>query len=185
MSDVLINALKEKMDKALESLHYEFSGLRTGRASINLLDPIKIEAYGSTMPMNQVGTVNAPEARMLVVQVWDKSLVSATEKAIRESDLGLNPVTEGQTIRIPLPQLSKERREELVKVAGKYAEQARVSVRNVRRDGMDSLKKMEKEEGLSEDDKHRMSDKIQDLTDGYIKKVDDHLSTKEKDILQV
>ena len=185
MSDALIKSLKEKMDKALEALHHEFSGLRTGRASINLLDPIKIEAYGSSMPLNQVGTVNAPEPRMLVVQVWDKSLVSATEKAIRESDLGLNPITDGQMIRIPLPQLTKERREELVKVASKYAEQARVSVRNVRRDGMDAIKKMEKEDGLAEDDKHRLSDKIQHLTDDYIKKVDEHFATKEKDILQV
>ncbi len=185
MSDQLLNPLKAKMEKAMEALAHEFSGLRTGRASVNLLDPIKVDAYGSLMPLNQVGTVNCPEPRMLTVQVWDKSMVSATEKAIRESDLGLNPMAEGQLIRVPLPQLSKERREELVKVAKTYAEQARVSIRNVRRDGMDTLKKMEKDDGLSEDDKHRLSDKVQNLTDQYIKKVDELTASKEADILLV
>ena len=185
MSDDLLKDLKTRMEKAISALKHELSGLRAGRASVNLLDPIRIQAYGNPLPLNQVGTVNVPESRMLTVQVWDKNLVQATEKAIRESDLGLNPSTEGQVIRIPLPQLSKERREELVKIAGKYGEQARVSVRNVRREGMDLLKKMEKEESLSEDEKRRLSDKIQTLTDDYIKCADDTLASKEKDILQV
>lgn len=185
MSKILLDSLEEKMEKSLAALHHEFSGLRTGRASPTMLDPIKVEAYGSSMPLNQVGTVNAPEPRLLTIQVWDKGLVQSTEKAIRESDLGLNPMSEGQIIRIPIPQLSGERREEIVKVAGKYAEQARVSVRNARRDGMDTLKKLEKDEGLSEDEKHRLADKIQTLTDDYIKKIDEALSSKEKDITQV
>lgn len=185
MSQNVLKTLKERMDKAMDAFHHELSGLRTGRASANLLDPIQVPAYGALLPMNQVGTVNVPEPRMLTVQVWDQKLVQATEKAIRESDLGLNPISEGAIIRIPLPQLSKERREELVKIAGKYAEQARVSVRNARREGMDILKKMEKENALSEDERHRLSDKIQDLTDDYIKKVDEIFVNKEKDILQV
>lgn len=185
MSEAFLSSVKDRMEKALEALKKEFGGLRTGRASVNLLDPIKVEAYGSSMPISQVGNINIPEPRMLTIQVWDKALVQATEKAIRESDLGLNPMSEGQTIRIPMPQLSQERREELVKVAAKYAEQARVAVRSARRDGMDTLKKMEKEESLSEDDKHRISDRIQHLTDDYVKKVDEALVKKEEDIRRV
>lgn len=177
--------LKGRMDSSLDLLKKEFGGLRTGRASPSLLDPIQIDAYGSKMPMNQVGNVSAPEARLLSVQVWDAGLVQSVEKAIRESDLGLNPSVEGSTIRIRLPELSTERRQELIKVAGKYAEQAKVAIRNIRRDGMDKLKKQEKDSEISEDDMHRQSDEVQKLTDSYVKKIDDLLEVKEKDILQV
>lgn len=175
------NDIKRRMDGAVEVLAKEFGGLRTGRASVSFLDPIMVDAYGSKMPLNQVGTVTIPEPRMLAVQVWDNSLVKATEKAIRDSGLGLNPMPEGQTIRIPLPDLSEERRKELQKVAGKYAEAARVSVRNVRRDGMDAIKKG----GASEDLQKNQSDDVQKLTDEAIKKIDAMLSDKEKDIMKV
>lgn len=184
MSDQILQLLRDKMNKTLEALTTEFSGLRAGRASSALLDCVRVDAYGNVMPLNQVGTVSVADARLLLVQVWDRSLVKPTEKAIRESGLGLNPMVEGQTIRVPLPPLSQDRREELVKVAHKYAEQGRVSIRNTRREGMDSLKKMEKS-SLSEDDKHRISDKIQNITDEYIKKIDEVLASKEKDILQI
>ena len=177
--------LSRRMDGALESLRKEFAGLRTGRASANLLEPITVDAYGNHMPLNQVGTIGVPEPRLLTVQVWDRSLVKATEKAIRESGLGLNPQTEGQTIRIPVPDLSQERRRELSKVAHKYAEQAKVAVRNVRRDGMDALKKAEKAGEISEDDLKSRSDKIQAMTDAHIKKIDEALAAKEKEIMQV
>jgi ribosome recycling factor len=177
--------LKRRMDGAVESLHKEFSGLRTGRASANLLDPVVVDAYGSKMPLNQVGTVNVPEARLLVVQVWDAGLVKAVEKAIRDAGLGLNPQPDGGTIRIPIPDLNEERRQELTKVAGKYAEQARVAVRNVRRDGMDSLKKAEKDGEMSEDEQKRESDEVQKMTDQAIAKIDSMLSDKEKDIMTV
>jgi ribosome recycling factor len=175
------NDIKRRMDGAVDVLAKEFLGLRTGRASVNLLDPITVEAYGSKMPLNQVGTVTAPEPRMLAVQVWDNSLVKATEKAIRDSGLGLNPMPEGSTIRIPLPELSEERRKELQKVAGKYSEAARVSVRNVRRDGMDAIKKG----GAPEDIQKFQSDEVQKLTDEVIKKIDTMLADKEKDIMKV
>lgn len=184
MSDQILQLLRDKMNKTLEALTTEFSGLRAGRASSALLDCVRVDAYGNVMPLNQVGTVSVADARLLLVQVWDRSLVKPTEKAIRESGLGLNPMVEGQTIRVPLPPLSQDRREELVKVAHKYAEQGRVSIRNTRREGMDSLKKMEKS-SFSEDDKHRISDKIQNITDEYIKKIDEVLASKEKDILQI
>lgn len=174
-----------RMEGALEVLNREFSGLRTGRASINLLDPIKIDVYGSLMPINQVGTVGAPEARLLTVQVWDKSLVKHVEKAIRDSGLGLNPAVDGQLLRIPLPPLSEERRQELAKIAGKYAEEGRISVRNVRRDGMELFKKLEKDGEISEDEHHRLSQEMQKITDAHIKKIDDTLAAKQKDILQV
>lgn len=177
--------LKRRMDGAIENLKKEFAGLRTGRASVNLLDPVQVEAYGSKMPINQVGNVNAPEARLLTVSVWDASMTSAVEKAIRNSGLGLNPQAEGTLIRIPLPDLNEERRAELTKVAGKYAENARISVRNVRRDGMDALKAMEKDGEISEDDHKRMSDDVQKLTDAKVKTIDDMLSDKEKDIMTV
>lgn len=173
------------MDGALDVLKDEFGGLRAGRASTSLLEPLQIEAYGSKMPMNQVGTVSAPEPRLLTVQVWDNGLVSSVEKAIRESDLGLNPQTEGQVIRVPIPELDEERRRDLVKVAHKYAEQARVAVRNVRRDGMENLKKLEKEGEISKDEHHAWAEDIQEITDGHIKTIDDSLETKEKEIMQV
>jgi len=180
-----VASLQKRMDGAFETLKKEFSGLRTGRASPSLLDPIKVSAYGQDMPINQVGTINVPEPRMLSVQVWDRSQVQAVDKAIRAAGLGLNPVVEGTLIRIPLPELSTERRQELSKIAHKYAEQARVAVRNVRRDGMDMLKKMEKDRKLSEDDHRLWSEEVQKMTDGEIKKIDDMLAAKEKDILKV
>lgn len=177
--------LKRRMEGAVDNLYKEFGGLRTGRASANLLEPVNVEAYGSKMPLNQVATVSVPESRLLSVQVWDAGLVKATEKAIRDSGLGLNPQPEGTTIRIPIPDLNEERRAELSKIAGKYAESARVSVRNVRRDGMDALKKMEKDGEISEDELKRSSDEVQKLTDEKIQKIDTMLSEKEKDIMQV
>lgn len=177
--------LDRRMEGAVDNLKKEFSGLRTGRASVNLLDPIVVEAYGSKMPLVQVGSINAPEPRMLTVQVWDQSMVGAVEKAIRNSGLGLNPMPEGNVIRIPLPELNEERRIELTKVAGKYTEAARVSIRNVRRDGMDALKKMENDKEISEDDHKRMSDEVQKLTDKKIETVDSLLADKEKDIMAV
>ncbi|WP_446719485.1 ribosome recycling factor [Inquilinus sp. OTU3971] len=173
------------MAGALESLRKDLAGLRTGRASISLLEPITVDVYGAQMPLNQVGTIGVPEPRMLTVSVWDRSAVKAVEKAIRDSGLGLNPQTEGQTVRVPLPELSEERRRELTKVAGKYAEAARVAVRNVRRDGMDALKRAEKDHEISEDEHKRQADKIQALTDARIREIDDVAAQKEKEILQV
>ena len=185
MADPDIKDLKRRMDGAIEALRREFAGLRTGRASIGLLEPITVPAYGAAMPLNQVATISVPEPRMITVQVWDRSLAGAVEKAIRESDLGLNPAAEGQMIRVPIPMLSEERRAELSKVAGKYAEQARVAVRNVRRDGMDNLKRMEKEHEISEDEHHLWSDEIQEMTDAHIKLIDESLAQKEEEIMQV
>lgn len=185
MANMDIKDLQRRMDGALQALHREFGGLRSGRASASLLEPITVDAYGSQMPMNQVGTIGAPEPRLLTVQVWDKSLVKATEKAIRESDLGLNPQTEGNVIRVPIPSLSEERRAELKKVASRYAEQARVAVRNVRRDGMDHLKKMEKDNDISKDEHRSMADEIQKMTDKHISEIDKLFATKEKEIMQV
>jgi ribosome recycling factor len=182
MATTLINDIKRRMDTAIEALQKDFSGLRTGRASINLLDPIKVDAYGSLMPLAQTASVSAPEARLLVVSVWDKGLVKNVEKAVRESDLGLNPMTEGQTIRIHLPELNQERRNELSKIATKYAENGRVAVRNVRRDGMEALKKMEKDKQISEDEHRKYSDDVQKITDDHIKKIDELLATKDKEI---
>lgn len=177
--------LKRRMNGAIESLKSDYAGLRTGRASASLLDPIVVDAYGSKMPMSQVGNVSVPEPRMLSVQVWDASLVGAVEKAIRESRLGLNPVTEGQTLRIPLPELTEDRRKELTKVAHDYAEQAKIAVRNVRRDGMETLKKMEKASQISEDDMHSQSDEVQKLTDSMVKLIDEAAAAKDADIMQV
>lgn len=177
--------IERRMDGAVDNLKKEFSGLRTGRASVNLLDPIVVEAYGSKMPLIQVGSVNAPEPRLLTVQVWDQTMVGAVEKAIRNSGLGLNPMPEGNVIRIPLPELNEERRIELTKIAGKYTEAARVSIRNVRRDGMDALKKMENDKEISEDDHKKMSDDVQKLTDTKISVADSLLADKEKDIMAV
>ncbi len=176
-----LNQTKQRMEASLDALRKEFSGLRTGRASVNLLDSVHVDAYGSSMPLNQVGTVGVPEPRLLTVQVWDMGLVKSVEKAIRDSGLGLNPQPDGSLIRVPLPELSEERRTELVKVAGKYSEQARVSVRNVRRDAMDAVKK----EKLPEDQAKTTSDKIQKLTDEYVKKIDDLFAAKEKEITHV
>lgn len=176
-----LDQTKQRMEGAVEALRKEFSGLRTGRASVNLLDHIQVDAYGSMMPLNQVGTVGVPEPRLITVQVWDKGLVKNVEKAIRDAGLGLNPQPDGQLVRVPLPELSSERRQELVKIAGKYTEQARVAARNVRRDAMDEVKKQK----LSEDESKGQSDKVQKLTDEYIKKIDDLLAAKEKEITQV
>jgi len=173
------------MDGALETLRKELAGLRTGRASANLLDPVVVDAYGSKMPLTQVGTVSVPEPRLITVQVWDKGQVKAVEKAIREAGLGLNPHADGTLVRVPIPDLNQERRQELVKVAGKYAEQARVSVRNVRRDGMELLKGLEKKHEISQDEHRKWQDEVQALTDSHIKKIDESLSAKEKEILQV
>ena len=185
MATTDIDDLRRRMDGALQALHREFGGLRTGRASTSLLEPLNVDAYGSAMPMNQVGTINAPEPRLLTVQVWDSGLVKAVEKAIRESQLGLNPQTEGNTVRVPIPDLSEERRTELKKVASRYAEQARVAVRNVRRDGMDGLKKAEKDGDISKDEHHSVADDIQKMTDDHISEIDKTLATKEKEIMQV
>jgi len=177
--------IERRMDGAIASLQTELQGLRTGRASVNLLDSVQVAAYGSTMPLSQVGSVSIMDSRMIAVNVWDKGLVGTTDKAIREAGLGLNPVVDGQTLRIPIPPLNEERRVELTKVAGKYAESARVSVRNVRRDGMDSLKKMEKDGDISEDEHRSLSDEVQKLTDSYVSRVDETLKVKEAEIMQV
>lgn len=180
-----LSDLDRRMHGAIAALKSELAGLRTGRASINLVEPITVEAYGSTMPLNQVATVSVPEPRMISIQVWDRSMIQAVERAIRESNLGLNPIVEGQLMRIPIPELNAERRQELVKVAHKYAEQARVAVRNVRRDGLDQLKKEEKGGGVSEDDQKRLADEVQKLTDSMISEIDGILATKEEEITQV
>jgi ribosome recycling factor len=177
--------LERRMGKALEALKHEFGGLRTGRASTSMLDPIHVLAYGASMPLNQVATINVPEPRMLSVQVWDKANVKAVDKAIREGGLGLNPQTDGTLIRIPIPELNEQRRRELTKVAGQYAEHARVAVRNIRREGMDEVKKMLKDGDLSEDEQTLYQDEIQSLTDAAIKKIDDALAGKQKEIMQV
>jgi ribosome recycling factor len=177
--------LERRMEGAISALQTELQGLRTGRASVNLLDSIQVSAYGSNMPLNQVGSVSIMDARMIAVNIWDKGLVGAADKAVRESGLGLNPVVDGQTLRIPIPPLNEERRTDLTKVAGKYAESARVAVRNVRRDGMDALKKMEKDGEISEDDHRAMSEDVQKLTNLYVTKVDDALKAKEAEIMQV
>ncbi|HZP77122.1 MAG TPA: ribosome recycling factor [Pseudolabrys sp.] len=180
-----INELKRRMQGAIGVLKTELGGLRTGRASPHLLDPIQVEAYGSHMPLNQVATVNVPEPRLITVQVWDRSLVHAVEKAISNSNLGLTPSTEGQTLRLRIPELNEERRKELVKVAHKYAETARVAVRHVRRDGLDVLKKLEKDHKISQDDGERSSGEVQKLTDQTIADIDHMLAAKEKEILTV
>ena len=177
--------IQRRMGGALEVLSKEFNGLRTGRASISLLEPIMVDAYGQQMPMNQVGTVGSPEPRMLTVQVWDKGLVSSVEKAIREADLGLNPASDGQLVRVPIPALNEERRVEITKIAGKYSEDARIAVRNVRRNAMDELKKAEKDGDISKDEHHDLDADIQAITDEFIKKVDESLNTKEQEIMQV
>ncbi len=177
--------LERRMDGAVSVLKTELSGLRTGRASSTMLDPVMVDAYGSQMPINQVGTVSVPDPRMLSVQVWDQSLVNAADKAIRDADLGLNPMIEGNVLRIPIPELNAERRQELVKVAHKYAEQARIAVRHVRRDGMDKLKRLEKDHEIGEDDSHAQGEEIQKMTDRHIASIDEITEAKEQEIIQV
>jgi ribosome recycling factor len=177
--------LKRRMQGAVSVLKTEFSGLRTGRASINILEPVTVDAYGSEMPLNQVATVSVPEPRMISVNIWDKSLVGVVDKAIREADLGLNPVVDGQNLRIPIPELNEERRQEIVKVAHKYAENARIAVRHVRRDGMEHLKRLEKDHEISQDEHRQQSDAVQKLTDETIAEIDEALQVKEQEVLQV
>ena len=182
--DIDLEDLERRMDGALNSLKTEFLTLRTGRASSSMLDPINLEAYGTSTPLNQCGTVNVPDPRMITVNIWDKSLVNAAEKAIRESGLGINPVIDGTIIRLPIPELNEERRRELTKLAATYAENARIAVRNVRRDGMDQIRKG-KTSGMSEDDQKIWSDEIQNVTDSGIVKIDNALETKQAEIMQV
>ncbi|TCD13212.1 ribosome recycling factor [Oricola cellulosilytica] len=177
--------LKRRMEGAVAAFRSDLGGLRTGRASASLLDPITIEAYGTQMPINQVANVTVPEPRMLNVSVWDKSMVSAVEKAIRESTLGLNPMTDGANVRVPLPELNEERRRELVKIAHQYAENARIAARHVRRDGMEALKKAEKDGEMSQDESRGKSDEVQKQTDETISRIDSLLAEKEKEIMQV
>ncbi|MGB0086635.1 MAG: ribosome recycling factor [Rhodomicrobiaceae bacterium] len=177
--------IEKRMRGAVQVLKQEFGGLRTGRASASLVEPIMVNAYGSKMPLNQVATISVPEPRMITVSVWDKSLVSAVDRAIRESDLGLNPIVDGANLRLPIPELNQERRQELTKIAAKYAEQARISVRNVRRDGMDLLKRLEKDHEIGEDEHHSLSAKVQEVTDKVIKEIDATLATKDAEIMQV
>jgi ribosome recycling factor len=185
MSDFDLSDVNRRMDGAVEVLRKEFEGLRTGRASASLLEPVMVDAYGSSMPIPQVGTISVPEPRMLIVQVWDQSLVQAVEKAINDADLGLNPKSEGQLVRVPIPDLSKERRVEIAKIAHKYAELVRVSVRNVRRDAMDKLKKMEKDGDLSQDAHQDKADEVQKLTDSHTAFIDELLGVKEKEVMQI
>ncbi|WP_417463612.1 ribosome recycling factor [Kordiimonas sp.] len=183
--DLDLGDIERRMKGAVDALKHEFAGLRSGRATTSMLDPVTVDVYGSNMPLNQVGTVSVPEPRMLSVQVWDKANASAVEKAIRNAGLGLNPMLDGQLVRIPIPELNEERRAELAKVAGKYAEQARIAVRNVRRDGMDQLKRMEKDKTISEDDHKMYADEVQDLTNKFVGVIDEQLQSKEKEIMQV
>jgi len=180
-----LKEIKKRMDGAVEVLRRELQGLRAGRASVSLLEPVVVEAYGAEMPLNQVATISAPQPRMLTVQVWDRNLVKAVEKAIRNAGLGLNPMTDGNVVRVPLPELSEERRRELVRVAHRYAEQARVAVRNVRRDAIETLRRQLKEGEVSEDEFHRLQERVQKLTDEHVATINRLLEQKEKDILTV
>ena len=185
MSEINKDDLIKRMDGAISSFNGDLAGLRTGRASTNMVDGIMVDAYGQKMPIDQVGSISVPESRMISIQVWDKGLVIAVEKAIYESGLGLNPQVDGELVRIPIPELNEERREELSKIAGKYAEQSRIAVRNVRRDGMDEIKKLEKDGTVGKDRAMDLSNEVQELTDNYIKKIDEILSQKENEIRQV
>lgn len=176
---------EEKMDKSIEVLRREFLGLRTGRASPSLLEPVSVEAYGGKVPINQVGNISVPESRLVTVQVWDETLIQSVEKAIRNSDLGLNPMIEGNIIRVPIPELSEERRLEIVKIASKYAEDTKITIRNIRRDAMDKIKDEEKQKNISKDDSFQFSENMQKITDKYIEKIDVLFQDKEKDILKV
>jgi ribosome recycling factor len=177
--------LQRRMQGAIASLKHELGGLRTGRASAGLVEPIHVDAYGQSMPLNQVASISIPEPRMISIQVWDRTMVGAVEKAIRDSNLGLSPNTEGQTLRIRIPELNEQRRKELVKVAHKYAEEARVAVRHVRRDGIDHLKKLMKDKAISEDDEKRHETEVQKATDKAVGEIDQALAVKEKEIMQV
>lgn len=185
MAEFDLNDIKRRMDGAVNALQHDLAGLRTGRASASLLDPITVEAYGTQTPLNQLANVSIPEPRMLSVSVWDKSMVGKVERAIRDSHLGLNPITDGTTLRIPLPELNEQRRKELVKVAHTYGENARIAARHVRRDGMETLKKMEKDGDIGQDDSRQMSDRVQKMTDETISEIDRSLSAKEAEIMQV
>ncbi|MBP7189829.1 MAG: ribosome recycling factor [Rickettsiaceae bacterium] len=181
----LMNDLTSKMEASLRVLDNELKGLRTGRASVNLLDPVMVEAYGSRMPLSQVATISTPDAKTISVQVWDKTMVKAVEKSITEANLGLNPASDGQLIRLPLPPLSEERRRDLVKLAHKYGENTKIAVRNVRRDGMDILKKLEKDNLIAKDEHHSLSEDVQKLTDNFISKIDGAVKQKEQEILTI
>jgi len=181
----VISRYRDRMDKAVQALKDEFGSLRTGRASASLLDQVHVDAYGSSMPINQVGAVSVPEARMLMVSVWDRGLVVSVEKAIRNSGLGLNPVVDGQNLRIPIPPLTEERRKEIAKIAGKYTEQQRVAVRNIRRDANDDLKKAEKDGAINQDEHKRLEGEVQKITDEAIKRIDEALKNKEQEIMHV
>ncbi len=183
--DSLLKDLGRRMDGALDVLRKEFGGLRTGRASAGLLEPVKVSAYGNAMPLNQLASINVPEPRMITVQVWDRAMVKAVDKAIRESGLGLNPQTEGQVIRVPIPELNEERRRELTRKAAEYTEQARVAVRNVRRDGIEALRRHEKDGEITQDEQRKLQQEIQRLTDGAIGRIDEALEQKDKEIMQV
>ncbi len=183
--DTLLKDLRRRMEGALEALRKEFGGLRTGRASASLLEPVTIPAYGGNLPLKQVASVSVPEPRMITVQVWDRTLVKAVDKAIRDSGLGLNPQTEGQVVRVPIPDLNEERRRELTRVAARYAEAARVAVRNVRRDGVELLRRREKDGEISQDEQHKLAQEVQHLTDEFIRRVEEALGQKDKEILQV
>ena len=185
MAELDIEDIQRRMEASLAGLSNEFAGLRAGRASVGMLEPIMVDAYGSKLPMNQVGTISVPEPRLLTVSVWDASMAPSVEKAIRESELGLNPAAEGTMIRIPIPDLSEERRKDMVKVAGRYAEACRIAIRNVRRDGIETIRKAEKNGLISEDDRHGQESAVQKLTDDYVKRVDHALAAKEKEITQV
>lgn len=185
MSKPDLKTFESRMDKAVAALKEEFGGLRTGRASASLLDPVMVDAYGSQMPLNQVAAVSVPEPRMITVSVWDKGMVTAVDKAIRSAGIGLNPVVEGTNLRVPIPPLTEERRKDLAKLAGKYAEQQRIAVRNVRRDAMDELKKAEKDHLISQDEQKKMGDDVQGFTDAAIKRIDEALKVKEQEIMQV
>lgn len=180
-----LKTYRDRMDKAVTALKEEFSGLRTGRANAGLLEPVRVEAYGSTSPLTAVAAISVPEPRMITVNVWDKGMVVSVEKAIRQADLGLNPIVDGQTLRIPVPPLTEERRKDLVKLAGKYSEQQKIAVRNVRRDANDDLKKAEKGGDISQDEQKKMETEVQKDTDAAIKRIDEALKTKEVEIMQV
>ena len=180
-----LKSYRDRMDKSVAALKDDFAGLRTGRANAGLLDPVQVEAYGSTSPLTAVAAISVPEPRMITVNVWDKGMVVSVEKAIRNANLGLNPIVDGQTLRIPIPPLTEERRKDLVKLAGKYAEQQKIAVRNVRRDANDDLKKAEKAGDISQDDQKRMETEVQKDTDAAIKRIDETLKTKEQEIMQV
>jgi ribosome recycling factor len=185
MSEFDINDVKRRMEGAVTALKSDYQGLRTGRANVNLLEPVMVESYGAMVPLNQVGAISSPEARLLTVTVWEKSMVGVVEKAIRNAGIGLNPITDGMTLRIPIPPLNEERRRELVKLSGKYAEAARVAIRNVRRDAMEQIKKSEKDGDISEDQLKKLSTLIQETTDSFVKNVDATVKTKEEEIMQV